>query len=406
MRRFLSALLLGSLLAGCSGDNGDSGAGGGPSSFMIAVIPDTQFLSENNKRGFLNLDPRYPGLPYEPALAYYAQTEWLAANADTYRIPFVVHVGDIVQNGGEKRAEWQVANKAMATLEDAGVSYGLAPGNHDVRDKAQFDNERFHAIEGYLRNFGPARASEKNAATFLQRDPLGYSEAHVFEVLGQRFMVISMDWKPSDATLAWAQGVITAQPTLPVIITSHNILDYDQNQGSAVLTGDNGQRLWDALIDPNDQVFMTLSGHNHYAARLTRTNRNGHKVEMILADYQDEYAGGNGLLRLMELDLAAGRVDAYTFSPWALQKRTEAKYRSLFVPCPTPEVTADCDQIAPEPNTATPGAYYDNRYSFPLDFRARFAPFRGYTATVGAPTASSLWQQLHQRLLAAVAAAP
>ncbi|HEY0915484.1 MAG TPA: metallophosphoesterase [Solimonas sp.] len=404
MRGLLKMVVAGAvLLSGCS-HNGDGGTGGSsePSSFNIAIIPDTQFYSENNKRGFLNLDPRYPGLGYEPALAFYAQTAWLAQNEKAMRLAFTVQVGDLVQNGGEYQREWDVASKAMKTLEDNAVDYGAAPGNHDVRDKTQFDNERRHSIEGYLKNFGVERARTQNGATLVERDPLGYSEARSFSALGQEFLVLSMDWKPSDATLAWAQGVLDKYPRLPTIITSHNILDVDA-EGNTILTGDNGQRLWDVLINRNDQVFMTLSGHNHHSSRLTRQNGKGHSVEMILVDYQDEYAGGNGLMRLLELDFARNTVQAFTFSPWVLEKITDPAKKGYYKPCATPEVTSDCDQLMPEPNIGN-GAHYDNRYTFSLDFRARFASFGGYTARPGA-AGKPLVDELKDKLAAIKAGA-
>ncbi|MFX5839772.1 hypothetical protein ABTE60_20900, partial [Acinetobacter baumannii] len=84
-------------------------------------------------------------------------------------------------------------------------------------------------------------------------------------------------------------------------------------EGAPVLT-ESGERLWEKIINRNRQVFMTISGHNHYAARVRRHNASGDTVDLVLADYQSEYAGGNGLLRLLEFDLAAGSVEAYTFS--------------------------------------------------------------------------------------------
>ncbi len=405
MRKLLSWLLVAATLSACGGNGDSSPDPSSDSSFILGVIPDTQFLSENNKRGFLNLDPRYPGLPYEPALAFYSMTEWLADHALDYRIPFVIHVGDIIQAGGEQpRSQWDVADRAMATLEARGVPYSISTGNHDVRDKDQFDSERTHRRERFLEYFSIERARDRNTATFIGRDPLGYSEVHRFKVFDQFFLVIAIDWNTSDATLAWVRERIAEFPNTPVILMSHNIVSVDGSTNTPVLTG-NGERLWQQVIAANDQVFMTISGHNHYAARVRRNNDLGNSVDMILADYQDEYAGGNGLLRLLELDLDAGRVEAFTFSPWALQKRTEAEHRALYVACPTPEVTADCDQIVPEPNTAIPGIYYDNQYRFDLDFRARFASFNGYTASVGRG-GDSLIARLRQQIADKIAAAP
>ncbi|MEY1661276.1 metallophosphoesterase [Isoalcanivorax beigongshangi] len=391
-------------LSACGGSSASSAppAPTAATSFNLAVIPDTQFYSENNERGFLNLNPRYPKLPFEPIRGFQGITQWLADHADDYQVAFAVHVGDIVQSGTEKKNEWKRADAAMARLEAAGVPYSLAPGNHDVRDKNQQDSERTHNKELFLDYFGRNRTA--NGASLISKDPLGYSEARHFTALGQRFMVLALDWRTSDATLQWANEMVAQHPNTPVIVASHDILDVDLAQHQAVVTG-NGERLWEKLIRHHDQIFMTISGHNHHAARTQRFNDQGLSVDMILVDYQDEYAGGNGLMRLLEMDLAAGTVTALTFSPWVLEKYRDSGLHNIVKDCPDLLTTADCDQLQPQPNVEQPGIHLDHQYRFALDFRQRFAPFRGFTASVGqVPFEPSLSDLLREELAAAAAA--
>jgi hypothetical protein len=84
--------------------------------FTIAVLPDTQFYSEN-----------YPEI-------FEAQTAWLAANAASLDLKLVLGVGDIV-NDGDSAAQWQAADRAIKLLDEAGVAYMLAIGNHDYKWK-------------------------------------------------------------------------------------------------------------------------------------------------------------------------------------------------------------------------------------------------------------------------------
>ena len=112
------------LLTACGGgDDNDGGsgpdAGGGTpagtpaqvSSFALAVLPDTQFYSryattdEN-----LQFQRKYGSTPYV------AQTKWIADNAAALRIPFTIHLGDVVDQQG-KPLQWQVADSAMKVLE-------------------------------------------------------------------------------------------------------------------------------------------------------------------------------------------------------------------------------------------------------------------------------------------------
>lgn len=80
-----------------------------------------------------------------------------------------------------------------------------------------------------------------------------------------------------------------------------------------------GKMLWEKLIRKNDQIFMTLNGHYHGAARLTKTNDFGNPVEEMVVDYQMAYQGGNGLMRLYEFDLTHNEIKVLSFSPWVPQ---------------------------------------------------------------------------------------
>jgi hypothetical protein len=127
------------LLAACGG--GDDGAsspattpgatpgGGAPSakvsSFALAVLPDTQFYSryattdEN-----LQFQRKYGSTPF------LAQTKWITQNAAALRIPFTIHLGDVVDQQG-KPLQWQIADEAMQVMEAARAPYSILAGNHE-----------------------------------------------------------------------------------------------------------------------------------------------------------------------------------------------------------------------------------------------------------------------------------
>ncbi|MFX5660860.1 Tat pathway signal sequence domain protein, partial [Acinetobacter baumannii] len=58
---------------------------------------------------------------------------------------------------------------------------------------------------------------------------------------------------------------------LPVILANHQLLNI-ANDGVSPLEVAYGQYLWDKLIRHNDQIFMTLNGHYHGGALLTKIN--------------------------------------------------------------------------------------------------------------------------------------
>ena len=112
---------------------------------------------------------------------------------------------------------------------------------------------------------------------------------------------------PDRRDIEWAKGVLAANPTLPAILTTHDILAIHSDAVTAVETAA-GLRLWDKLIKDNDQIFLTINGHNHGAAHLRKTNDFGHSVDQIVWDYQMAYQGGNGYLGLLEFDFTNKRI--------------------------------------------------------------------------------------------------
>src|ERR1700754_3965124 len=96
------------------------------SSFLLGVLPDTQFYSRYStaRSGELFMN-RYGTEPYAE------QTKWIVAKKGTLKMPFVTKLGDIVDRVNQTQ-EWQVADQAMKTLDDGGLPYSILAGNHDV----------------------------------------------------------------------------------------------------------------------------------------------------------------------------------------------------------------------------------------------------------------------------------
>ncbi|MEG3123914.1 LamG-like jellyroll fold domain-containing protein [Sphingomonas sp. GB1N7] len=336
-------------------------------SFTLAVLPDTQFYSRyaTTDEG-QKFQTKYGSEPFS------AQTRWIAANAAAYNIPFVIHLGDVVDQVGRPN-QWRIADAAMKLLENAKVPYSILAGNHDVLTDLDYANpasqssgtdaQRALASEPYLQWFTRARAATQ--ATFRERDSSGFHEYHVFQAFGISFMVLSLSWRISDAGIAWARSVIRRNPTLPVILSNHQLLNINKD-GLSPLETEYGKMLWERLIRDNDQIFMTLNGHHHGASWLSKTNDFGNQVEEMVVDYQMAYQGGNALMRLYELDFSANKIDVLSFSPWVVQK-------------PKATLNQFDRAILTESN---------ERFSIPINFKKRFAGFLKWKptlSTTGAP---------------------
>jgi hypothetical protein len=288
---------------------GGFGAGGGYPSpggqkFSIAVIPDTQYLFDEDR--------------YNPEVL--AETlQWIVDHSREKNIVFTVQLGDIVNNG--LATEFAKASDVFKILDSNDIQYGYSAGNHDINGGL---NDNVRGPSPYLDYFGPHRIAQQRS--YCGATPDGYNTCHTFSGGGQRFLLLSLDWRASDATIAWARAKLAEYPNVPTIISTHELVQptTDLTSDAAELSG-YGQTVWDRLIKSNNQIFMTLNGHFWPSGRAAVQNLAGKDVFMHLTNYQDRFFGGSAMMRLYEFDLAAGTVDVQTFSPYWLSVPVSAR---------------------------------------------------------------------------------
>jgi len=366
----MSVAGVGTLLQGCGGGVSSSSAADGTasstaktiSSFSIPVLPDTQFypryasekMGELYQKLYKTINPLYSN-PFK------TQTQWIAAHSSELKIPFTIHLGDVVDqswyytaensspwtsntnlvangqlNSDQVNTEWELASQAMQVLEMAKCPYSICAGNHDVGAIGHdmqwgpdwgvgvtgFNNDdgyqdggshRSGIFQPYLQVFPSERA--KQQGTFGGRHSSGFHEYHIFTAEGNKFLVLSMSWRASDDAIAWANQIIASNNTIPVILVSHQLMGIGTDGTTAADTAYSNY-LWDKLIKNNDQIFMAVSGHYHGSCTKVRQNAFGNDVILMVVDYQMAYMGGNGLMRLYDFDLTNNKITASSFSPW------------------------------------------------------------------------------------------
>jgi 3',5'-cyclic AMP phosphodiesterase CpdA len=296
--------------------------------FTLAVLPDTQCLFDAD-----GADP-------EPVRATF---RYLVSQREEADIAFMAHLGDITEHGS--REEITLAAGTFDAL-DGKLPYSVLAGNHDI---SSGDDQR--GDSPYLHAFGPHRFA--SMPTFGGASPDGYNSYHVLTAGGRRWLILALDWRVSDSGLRWAQGALDAHPTLPTILTTHNLV-WAAGDGGAHLS-DNGRRLWDDLISGNDQIFLGLGGHFRPPGRTVLTNGADNDVHLHITNYQDRYYGGAGMIRLYRFDLVRNVIDVETFSPWLLAR--DAADRTQ-LEAETAELTGPVD-----------------RFSMSIDFDDRFKGF-------------------------------
>ncbi len=113
---------------------------------------------------------------------------------------------------------------------------------------------------------------------------------------------------------------------MPVIVSTH---DYVDGSGKSVT----GKYMWEKFVRDNPMVFMVLNGHTHTEYALVNHDASNRPVFQMLSDYQDRANAGNGLMRLITVEPAAGKIQVKTFSPWyenAAAEYYESDYDSEF----------------------------------------------------------------------------
>ena len=261
--------------------------------FSVVLLPDTQNYSAKNPE------------------TYVAQTTWIANQAKPRNIQFVIHLGDIVDDG-KVETMWQVADRAHRVL-DGVVPYSVLPGNHDMcQDEYNttlynkyFSPKRFDKCPWYGGHEGTT-----NDNNFCE-----------FEAGGMKFLVVSLQHDPSDRTLDWARKVIDARPDRRVIVATHSYLMAKDRTPM-------GERIWEKLVRSRPNIFMVVCGHVGASKLQTSRNASGGLVYELLTDYQRLPNGGDGWLRVLEFRPDENRISINSLSP--TQKTTQANAKELY----------------------------------------------------------------------------
>ncbi|CAM4458251.1 S-layer homology domain-containing protein [Paenibacillus tarimensis] len=260
-----------------------------PDNYNIVLVPDIQ-----------------KPIRYMPEIVE-EQTKWLTRHAQANNVVFTAFLGDIVDQYNVTD-EWLASNKAITYLDYAELPYMTIAGNHDYAYTG--------GSEPYLTYFGKKRYADK--PYYTNESPSGYSSYSLFKAGSYEYMIIGSDWRDDhyNADRAWIQKVLSEHKTIPTILISHEILEFQGEQSTEVQHSWRGTRNWNDFVKNNDQIFMTVSGHHHGAGYMVSKNAFGHDVLEVLVDYQSQYHGGNGWMRFAEFDESGNQIHFHTFSPW------------------------------------------------------------------------------------------
>jgi hypothetical protein len=253
--------------------------------FSIVIIPDAQYYAST----FHHI--------------YTAQMQWISDHRESDNIVYVAGLGDAVEDPSDF-AQWDVASSAYNILDEAGIPYGLACGNHEG---APLATENFNIVFGEDRFVGrPYYAGHYGADNDNHYD--------LFEASGLKFIVVFIEYDDlmvaSDhPVLVWANGLLKSHSDRRGIVISHSVL---QGGTSNEFTSQ-GQAIYDSLKG-NSNLFLIMGGHLDIAARRTDTYE-GQVVYTLRSDYQFQDRKQSGYLRILRFSPSDDRIYVSTYSP-------------------------------------------------------------------------------------------
>ena len=152
---------------------------------------------------------------------------------------------------------------------------------------------------------------------------------------GGQWLVLSLEFGPRNAVLAWADDVAKQYADTPAIVLTHAYL-YDDNTrydhiarpsqqwnphsyplGANGGDANDGEEMWQKLVLGNSNIKFVLSGHvlNSGVGRLSSTRPDGTVCHQILANYQNYDRGGDAYLRVLRFFPDTRAVHVQTYSP-------------------------------------------------------------------------------------------
>ena len=252
----------------------------------VIVLPDTQ--------NYVTSDA---GTVY-----FQAQIDWVLAERTSRNIVFVSHEGDVA-NSPTDVAQWQRADGVLATFDSADMPYGIAPGNHDMEPggaapqyDALFGVDRFVAKSWFGGGYEPTgtRASYQTVSA-EGVDLLFVHVRHLLSTYGD-----------NTAVHAWVKQVLEDHPSHLAFVTTH---EFTHPDGSVIMPE------LQTVVEGVCNVAAVFSGHRFGAAHGTVNDRCGRPVLHVLTNYQNIENGGNGFLRVLEIDPSTLATALSVYSP-------------------------------------------------------------------------------------------
>ena len=311
-----------------------------PDAWNMVIVPDIQtYIKQIENQGILDM-----------------MLAWIVRRREEMKIQQVLFTGDLVYYNATGRVvkqdgriyggrmtdlvcdeQWKATSRILKRL-DGEVPYVLCTGNHDYGARsaesrvtgfnAHFPSDRNPMTRRQLVECGPnsfgVRTLENSAYEFTAPHPDN-----------RKFLVITLQFAPTDADLKWAKSVADNPRFanhIGIVLTHSYLLGsglrlQKENYILSKQGGNPGEGIFQKLVYPAKNIRMVICGHvckpdswPHAVGFSMDKNSSGKSVAQIAFNTQAigggfSGNGGDGWLRLLEFMPDRKTVKATTFSP-------------------------------------------------------------------------------------------
>ncbi|WP_168184083.1 LamG-like jellyroll fold domain-containing protein [Pseudoruegeria sp. SK021] len=283
----------------------------GEGAYTIAILPDTQDYTSN------------PGIEH----TFGGMTQWLADNAASKGINFVANVGDVSQ--WSSTSQFDTASAAYDILRQAGVSFSVVQGNHDIVNSAGDIRNTSNFNDAFSISY---MSQDPSFGGVYDQEPDRYdNNYHLWTAAdGTEWIALNLEFGPRDDVLRWADEVLTEFGDRKAMVMTHSYNNFNgrhdplggplEGEGAGYdywLRDDpegtwDGEEIWREVISSHANVLFAFGGHifGDGAETVVSYNDYGLPVYQFLLNYQNGVAletneggnGGNGAVRLVTID--------------------------------------------------------------------------------------------------------
>ncbi len=276
--------------------------------FSIAVVGDPQRIC---------LGDHYQGTEKMDQIFGY-----IARTAKERKLEHVVVLGDLTHTGyhndGNLAAhhvdppitkEWEIAQKAIFQLHEAGIPYSICRGNHDDYLIDDFFNvpqytDQFKGCGGFFNDSDakhPKCREKKNPEGYIYWSALrGHYENSIvnsyrtMELCGNKYLFVTVDFNPTENVVKWVDRILGEFPDHLAILITHSYLE----RSGALRTTEKGEtmyplgytadKLWEMALKGHQNLLMILCGHIFATTPVytTQIGDHGNVVHEFLVDPQ------------------------------------------------------------------------------------------------------------------------